>query len=353
MQYIFLTRLCFQYHSMAINEFGQLYCWGGNNLNQCGLENDSTAVYPIPKLVKTLATKQIVQIACGQYHSLALTNSGELWSFGSNIYGNCGLGYTSEKVTKPTLVKSLAGIPIAFLACGGNHSFAISKSGAVFGWGKNLFGQIGVNDNISKNYPTQLKTLRSIGVRYIACGDDFSVFLTQDGGILTCGNGSFGQLGHGTCSNEILPRMVIELMGSTVSQISCGRRHTLTFVPSRKKIYGFGMSAKGQLGKIINKSSLPQIVHGPWIKNLTTTDDTDKIMDTQTVIRRIFSGGDYCLVSLVETETIEPDDYRSHSKETQIWFLTTDLAKICSNVKVHETLDLVWMSIIWICFKCY
>lgn len=338
---------------MAINEFGQLYCWGGNNLNQCGLENDSTAVYPIPKLVKTLATKQIVQIACGQYHSLALTNSGELWSFGSNIYGNCGLGYTSEKVTKPTLVKSLAGIPIAFLACGGNHSFAISKSGAVFGWGKNLFGQIGVNDNISKNYPTQLKTLRSIGVRYIACGDDFSVFLTQDGGILTCGNGSFGQLGHGTCSNEILPRMVIELMGSTVSQISCGRRHTLTFVPSRKKMYGFGMSAKGQLGKIINKSSLPQIVHGPWIKNLTTTDDTDKIMDTQTVIRRIFSGGDYCLVSLVETETIEPDDYRSHSKETQIWFLTTDLAKICSNVKVHETLDLVWMSIIWICFKCY
>lgn len=55
------------------------------------------------------------------------------------------------------------------------------RSGTVFGWGKNLFGQLGVNDNVDRSYPTQLKTLRSLGVRYVAAGDDFSVFLTSDG----------------------------------------------------------------------------------------------------------------------------------------------------------------------------
>lgn len=100
---------------MAINEWGQLYVWGSNSSGQCGIENDSVVVYRVPKTVKALATKQIIQIACGQYHSLALTNSGEIYSFGSNLYGQLGLGFECEKVMKPTLVKSLAGIPIAFL----------------------------------------------------------------------------------------------------------------------------------------------------------------------------------------------------------------------------------------------
>lgn len=51
----------------------------------------------------------------------------------------------------------------------------------MFGWGKNLFGQLGVNDNVDRPFPTHLKTLRSLGVRYVAAGDDFSVFLTSDG----------------------------------------------------------------------------------------------------------------------------------------------------------------------------
>lgn len=45
----------------------------------------------------------------------------------------------------------------------------------------------------------------------------------QDGGVFTCGAGMYGQLGHGGCVNEALPRQVIELMGSTVTQICCGR----------------------------------------------------------------------------------------------------------------------------------
>lgn len=49
--------------------------------------------------------------------------------------------------------------------------------------------------------------------------------LLQDGGLFTFGDGSWGQLGHGSTANELLPRRVLELMGTEVSQIVCGRYH--------------------------------------------------------------------------------------------------------------------------------
>jgi len=58
--------------------------------------------------------------------------------------------------------------------------------GAVYGWGKNCFGQLGLSDDQDRLFPSQLKTLRSIQVKYIACGEDFSVFLTKVYNTLIC-----------------------------------------------------------------------------------------------------------------------------------------------------------------------
>lgn len=122
------------------------------------------------------------------------------------------------------------------------------RSGAVFGFGKNTFGQLGVGDENHRFYPTQLKTLRSIGVRKVAAGEDFSVFLTLDGGVFSCGAGNYGQLGHGNKNNVSLPRCIVEMMGTEVTQVTCGNRHTLTYVPSRGRVFGFGLNSCGQLG---------------------------------------------------------------------------------------------------------
>lgn len=65
---------CGAAHSLAVNEWGQLFTWGSNVRGQLANE-DVNAININPKLVKQLATKHIVQIASGQYHSIALTNS--------------------------------------------------------------------------------------------------------------------------------------------------------------------------------------------------------------------------------------------------------------------------------------
>lgn len=294
---------CGAAHSLALTEWGQVYSWGSNSLGQLGI--DSTKSFSQPKIVKTLVTKHVVQIVCGHYHSIVLTNTGELYGWGSNVYGQLGLGIPNESVPNPTLIKTLVGLPIAVIACGANHSFALSKSSAVFGWGKNTFGQLGVQDCESKLFPTQLRSLKTIGVRNISCGDDFSVFLTGDGGVFTCGLGAFGQLGHGLVKNEMLPRKVVELMGSTISQVSCGGRHTLALVPSRGKVYGFGLGGSGQLGtKVTRNSNIPQLVAGPWAP-LTATDSNDN-----PVVQRIFAGGDHCVIVAGCNESEGPDDYR-------------------------------------------
>lgn len=121
-----------------------------------------------------------------------------MYTWGSNEYGQLGLVLDTANAPKPTLVKLLVGLPISFIACGGYHSFAVSKSGniiwkciklqiyannifqigAVFGWGKNDFGQLGLNNQINVALPTQLKTMRTVRVKYITAGEDFSVFLT-------------------------------------------------------------------------------------------------------------------------------------------------------------------------------
>ncbi|KAI8120902.1 putative E3 ubiquitin-protein ligase HERC4 [Lucilia cuprina] len=358
-----ITRIsCGARHSMALNEWGQIFTWGHNDYGQLGITNSHDVVIQ-PKIVRNLISKHVVQIACGNNHSLVLTNCtanfrGELYSWGSNIYGQLGVASTSDLVHSniPRLITALHGIPIAYIVCGGNHSFVISKSGAVFGWGRNNCGQLGLNDYVNRCYPTQLKTLRSLGVRYIACGDEFSVFLTNDGGVFTCGSGRYGQLGHGGNSNEVLPRMVVELMGSTVTQIACGTKHTLALVPSRGRVYGFGLGCAGQLGtRVTNSSPLPQVVLGPWVSpsgQALIESEMPEDVESSYIIKQIYSGGDHSLVTCTYYEDkIPANDCRIYDMKTQVLFLTVESTEQISLVESDSTVDMDLLTLVELVFK--
>jgi alpha-tubulin suppressor-like RCC1 family protein len=64
-------------------------------------------------------------------------------------------------------------------------------------------------------------------VTYASCGEKHSVVVTLEGGVFSFGSSMYGQLGHNSTNDELLPRKISELMGSEVSQIACGRYFTL------------------------------------------------------------------------------------------------------------------------------
>ncbi|XP_054285164.1 probable E3 ubiquitin-protein ligase HERC4 isoform X2 [Macrosteles quadrilineatus] len=332
------TVACGEFHTLAVNEWGQVFSWGCSKYGQLG--HGDLDEFRRPKIIRSLATSFVVQVSCGYRHCMALTNNGQLFAWGCNDSGQLGLGNKCESVSQPTLVKSLGGVPLAFISSGGSHSFAVSKSGAVFGWGKNNSGQLGLNNEVDSFFPAQLKTLRSIRVKYIACGEDFSVFLTQDGGVFTCGAGQYGQLGHGSTSNEILPRKVLELMGTTVTQISCGRRHTLALVPSRGRIYAFGLGCAGQLGtKAQLSSTTPQVVVGPWLSpSGISIVENNNISDY--VVKRIYAGGDQCFVTVTrQKDKVAPEDLRILDESSQILTLSQDKLTACQKQPTDSPVD--------------
>lgn len=97
---------CGDFHSAALDANGDLYTWGGGapsyNKGQCGHGHTNAVEYP--DKVKYLASKRIVKVVCGGFHTLALTTENELYGFGSGIYGECGTGEYLD-TAKPKLIK--------------------------------------------------------------------------------------------------------------------------------------------------------------------------------------------------------------------------------------------------------
>nr|XP_034814800.1 E3 ISG15--protein ligase HERC5 isoform X6 [Pan paniscus] len=195
-----------------------------------------------------LQEKKIIQITCGDYHSLALSKGGELFAWGQNLHGQLGVGRKFPSTTTPQIVEHLAGVPLAQISAGEAHSMALSMSGNIYSWGKNEFGQLGLGHTESKDYPSLIEGLDNQKVEFVACGGSHSALLTQDGLLFTFGAGKHGQLGHNSTQNELRPCLVAELVEYRVTQIACGRWHTLAYVSDLGKVFSFGSGKDGQLG---------------------------------------------------------------------------------------------------------
>ncbi|XP_062334948.1 probable E3 ubiquitin-protein ligase HERC3 isoform X1 [Osmerus eperlanus] len=210
---------------------------------------DATSTVPRP--VGILEKRKIIQVACGQKHCFALTEDCQLFTWGENGRGQLGLGRGAPSSLTPQPLTSLCGIPLAQISAGGQHSLALSLSGAVFGWGNNQAGQLGLGDTADRHSPAPVRCLSLKKIVFISCGEGHTAALTKGGVVFTFGSGRYGQLGHISLRDEQRPRLVGELWGAKVTQVACGRHHTLVFVRSSNKIYSFGRGEQGQLGNVV------------------------------------------------------------------------------------------------------
>ncbi|XP_068831466.1 probable E3 ubiquitin-protein ligase HERC3 isoform X4 [Capricornis sumatraensis] len=218
---------------------------------------------------------------------------------------------TEDSVAVPRLIQKLNQQTILQVSCGNWHCLALA-AGAVFGWGMNNAGQLGLSDEKDRESPCHVKLLRTQKVVYISCGEEHTAVLTKSGGVFTFGAGSCGQLGHDSMNDEVNPRRVLELMGSEVTQIACGRQHTLAFVPSSGLIYAFGCGARGQLGTGHTCNvKCPSPVKGYWAAHsgqLSARADRFKYH----IVKQIFSGGDQTFVLCSKYENSSPAvDFRT------------------------------------------
>lgn len=81
----------------------------------------------MPQKIETLVEKQVMYVCTKYHHSIAVTRTGEVWTWGQNMDGQLGNGNFDNK-TAPIRMDALTGIRIIHAACGGSHSLAVSST---------------------------------------------------------------------------------------------------------------------------------------------------------------------------------------------------------------------------------
>lgn len=118
------------YHSGAVTDSGGVHMWGNNGSGQCGLSGLKTIPNPTPVALLDPAdsrsrTVQVLELACGEQHTLALSAQREVWAWGSGC--QLGLNTTIFPVWKPQKVEHLLGRYVLQVACGAEHSLALVR----------------------------------------------------------------------------------------------------------------------------------------------------------------------------------------------------------------------------------
>ncbi|XP_015440518.1 PREDICTED: RCC1 and BTB domain-containing protein 1-like [Dufourea novaeangliae] len=233
---------------LIVTEDGMTYALGNNRSGCLGTGDTQSTLYP--RIVQALCLKDIKTFACGSGpHVLALTNKGEVYSWGCNRYSQLGRPSTNEVSCIPTLVCiNLNKNIVVDIACGSNHSLALIDNGEIYAWGKNNFGQAGKSESVDQNAPTKINsTLSDKKFICISCGDSFCIAVTDSGEVYSWGDNSEGQLGIGNFKNQANPCKVSTLTGIIIEKVVCGYKHTLA-LSNKGVLYVWGGNNNGELG---------------------------------------------------------------------------------------------------------
>ncbi|XP_043239693.1 serine/threonine-protein kinase Nek8-like [Amphibalanus amphitrite] len=144
------------------------------------------------------------------------------------------------------------------------HMIALTTEHLVFTWGEGKKGQLGHGVTESwRAKPELVVALKTKSITRVCAGDGFSVFASDNGIVMTCGDGTYGCLGHGNWNNINTPKLVESLLTVDVAAIACGRRHVVV-VGGGGEVYSWGQGQGGQLGLGHEEDcSLPQEVTIP------------------------------------------------------------------------------------------
>lgn len=158
------------------------------------------------------------------------------------------LYYLEASTAKLTCIGDLPPrMKIKNMSVGPDHVIVTTIERQVFSWGLGQHGQLGHGDTNDRYIPTLIEALKGKSVTLVCCGHGFSIFGSDNGLVLTCGDGTNGCLGHGDWSSINRPRLIESLLSFDVTAMACGMNHVV--VLGRKGcVLSWGDNSAGQLG---------------------------------------------------------------------------------------------------------
>lgn len=241
------------YHTLSMTDAGRVLAFGWNKNGRigCGFHADIPPVVLHPIAAKFPADVKITFVAAGQDFSLAITDAGRLYSWGSGSFG--ALGHGDEKdVSEPRLIAAVSGRQFKRVAAGAYHTLALATDGDLYSWGQNTSKQLGRDDSkdTSKGQPglvvipgmvsthalIRARTLPHVCMRVcmyigvdksvatslpsdLACGKSHSAVIATAGKLYTWGSGARGILGHGDEAAQATPKLVEAVAAHQVMQL--------------------------------------------------------------------------------------------------------------------------------------
>jgi uncharacterized repeat protein (TIGR02543 family) len=261
--HIFLGRS----HSAALTSLGRVFTWGYNLYGQLGDDTNTNRSMPvdITNNFDFQQDEKIIQMSLEYFHSIALTTSGRVFTWGYNGFGQLGDDTLLSKRLPVEITQrfNLSGSEkVLQVSLGYNHSAALTTTGRVFTWGSNIYGQLGDGTGINKYVPTDVTNefILPLNVKIIeiASGFNHNSAISSSNQLFFWGDNQYGQLGDGTKDNKMIPTNITEhfdlLPNEIISTASLGGINS-SALTSQGRLFVWGNNQVGQFGNLTTTAS--------------------------------------------------------------------------------------------------
>ena len=232
------------YHTLALKEDGTVWAWGRDNFGQLG---DGGANLDKTTPVQVSGLSNVTAVACGAYHNVALKSDGTVWTWGLDNYGQLGDGGNNTNKTIPVQVSGLT--DVIAIAAGNEHTLALKSDGTVWACGYGLYGRLGLGVFDGTTHTTPAQVVDFTDFIAIGAGGEHSMAMRSDGTVWGWGRNTRGQLGDGTVTSRNFPGQVTGL--TDIITIKCGVDYTMALKDeglNPATVWAWGYNYYGTLG---------------------------------------------------------------------------------------------------------
>uniref|UniRef100_A0A7S2S3X1 Myosin motor domain-containing protein n=1 Tax=Mucochytrium quahogii TaxID=96639 RepID=A0A7S2S3X1_9STRA len=178
------TIICGANHSAAKTTSGSVFTWGGGGLQLGHGPSFGSGDIATPRHVSRLSSERVCSLSSGRNFMAVVTKLGNIYTWGCNKFGQLGLGDQKDRVVPIKLEKD-SNRRFAKICCGARHCVAIDVKGTVFVWGSNHYGQLGLGSTKDAHKPVKL--VLTGRAKQVACGWRHTIALLESEDIYVCG----------------------------------------------------------------------------------------------------------------------------------------------------------------------